>query len=115
MFEISKFLKHFLISGLLVGTFAYFSDETKNKLCVFLYCGLPVGFLYMFLSTKMNHDSQINYTISGIIGCLFFILYMTVFYIFLRNKINIYLNIFLSLIIFLIILIIVNKYMYKIF
>ncbi len=115
MFNLTNFLKHFLLSGIIIGTFAYFSEESKNELCAFLYCGLPIGFIYMFLLAKMNREEQVKYTFGGIVGTIFFLFYMLFFYLILKyTKINIFINILLCLFLFLITLVIVDKFFYKI-
>ncbi len=116
MFNFMKFLKHFLLSGIIVGTFAYFSETTKNKLCALLYCGLPIGFLYMFLFTFMNRKEQYEYTFDGMIGTIFFLLYMLFFYVLLKyTKLNVFIIILLTLITFFILLFFTNKFFYKLF
>jgi len=116
MFNLMKFLKHFLLSGIIVGTFAYFSEITKNKICALLYCGLPIGFLYMFLFTDMIRKEQYEYTFDGIIGTIFFLIYMLFFYTLLKySKLNIFVIILITLILFLVTLLLTNKFFYKLF
>jgi len=112
--NIKNFSKHVLISGLIVGTFAYLAENKKHKLGGFLYASLPLGFLYILLMSKMDYIQQTNFSEASLLGAFFFITYVGILYFLLKNeKFNLLMNLLITTMIFSILLFIMNRYIYK--
>jgi branched-subunit amino acid transport protein AzlD len=108
------FGKHILMSGLIVGIFAYLAEKKDQKLAGFLYMSLPLGFLYIFLMTNMTSDQKKSYSEASIFGCLLCMIYIGILYLLMRReKFNMYINLAITTVVFMILLYLINRYIYK--
>jgi hypothetical protein len=105
-----KFLKHFALSGLIVGFSAILIENNKHELSGFLYGGLPIGFLYLLFVANMSRDNVIGFSRETYIGGIYFLLYTFLIYLLSKyTKISIITCIIITTIIFMLSIFVTKK------
>jgi hypothetical protein len=105
-----KFLKHFVLSGLIVGVSGLLIENNKHGLSGFLYGGLPIGFLYLLFIAKMNRENTIEFSKETYIGGIFFLFYTFFIYLLFRyTKISIIWCVIITTILFIILIYLIKK------
>lgn len=96
-----KFLKHFILSGLIIGVSTVLIEQNKHELSGFLYGGLPIGFIYLLFVANMNKENVIGFSRETYIGGIYFLLYTFIIYLlFKHTKLSILLCVAITTLIF---------------
>jgi hypothetical protein len=113
---IQTFLKHFVISGAIVGVSAILIEHNNHKLSGFLYGGLPIGFLYLLFIAKETRQKAIEFSRETFIGGIFFLFYTFLIYmLFYKTNMSVPLCVSATTISFIAVLFLSKEYLYNMY
>ena len=85
-----NFIKHFVISGMVVGVSAVLIEKEEHELSGFLYGGLPIGFLYLLIVANKSRQKVIDFSRETYIGGIYFLFFTFLIYLlFSRTNLSI--------------------------
>jgi len=108
---IKEFFKSGIVGGIFIGIYSIIIKYWSSAIAAQLNGALPLGFLFIILYTYFikGKEKATNANFVAIMGGFLWLFFVTLFYLFLRLKVNIILILIINILLFLII----NYCMYK--